>query len=200
MSIKTQFWTIIINLFFLLGGRNWSFSVRVGFINYFLIARLTNDSVLRNGYNKYPCQLTQIRHEVKGLRNCQHVQCLTCFFILKQKFSNLDPSSTQLVNWLFPAKSNTRSIWGQFTEAGGCGDTQMHLTRRLELKTQTRRVKDMCCALAGRLAVSPKIGENLMRLHSTNWQWEFAKPLRSLHCHRTCPCYYDKPNCYIWSY
>jgi hypothetical protein len=73
----------------------------------------------------------------------------------------------------------------------------MHLTRRLELKTQTRRVKDMCGAPAGRLDVPLKIGENVMRLHSTKWQWEFAKLLRSFCYHRTCSCYYDKLNCSV---
>jgi hypothetical protein len=169
VSTKTQIRTLTINLFFILGGCVSSFSVRKGFIIDFLIACLSNDSALKNGYNKYPCQPTLIRHKAKGISNSQYAQCLACSFILKQKFSNLDRSFTQLVNWLFPAKSNTRSIWGQFTEAAGCGDTQMHLTRRLELKTQTRRVKDMCGAPAGRLDVSPKIGENLMRLYSTNW-------------------------------
>ena len=48
------------------------------------------------------------------------------------------------------------------------GDTQMHLTHRLELKMQTRRVRAVPAATWWRLKMSPKIRENLMRLYWTN--------------------------------
>lgn len=61
-SIKTQLWTIIINLFFLFGDLIWSFSVRIGFI----IECLTNDSALKMGTTNILANQPKSRMKLKG--------------------------------------------------------------------------------------------------------------------------------------